>query len=127
MKESLSFAAGFSQEIRSRGEGKTTFKVMDFTKAKEVIKNYCEDDNGITASMGLQEDWACTSGCVFKDGKFQQVHDCAYLGSLWATPLLCIEKSDGSVRDLVMYTEVGRDDVQEDLSKCPDWWTGEHA
>lgn len=64
-------------------------KVFDWDAAATYIKM-----NNVTNAMaGLQEDWVCTAGHIFIDGK-PDMEDYTFLASTWATPVLTIGETD---------------------------------
>lgn len=58
-------------------------KVFDWEKAAELIKI----KNPQKVYAGLDEDWSCTAGVIFEDGKMKD-DGYAYLSSTWATPVI---------------------------------------
>lgn len=59
--------------------------VFDWDKAAILIKESgCQE-----ADAGLEGDWGCTAGTIFKDGA-PTTDDYTYLASTWATPQLAV-------------------------------------
>ena len=62
--------------------------MLDFEKAYRI----CEEHPSSTIYAGLAEDWGCTAGVIWKDGK--PFKDYCYLSSYWATPVVVVEGED---------------------------------
>lgn len=66
---------------------KDTTKVFDWNKAAQIIK----DRNVYSAAAGLDEDWGCTGGSIWYDGKpVAENNTYTFLASSWATPVLVL-------------------------------------
>lgn len=67
-------------------------KVFDWDKAARLIKQHQPQ----FASAGLSEDWSCTGGTIYADGRVIGIDEkddddfatYTYLASTWATPIL---------------------------------------
>lgn len=119
-RESLTFMQCFTIG-NSRCAGKETFKGMDFEKAKKIINE--RRDEIESAEMGLMEDWECTSGTVFLDGKFVEGNCRIFLESLWATPLLVLNFNDGNVQEIELFVEYNKNDREHPShASLPDDW-----
>lgn len=63
-------------------------KVFDWIKAAEIIR----DRKPQIASAGLRDDWGCTGGTIYQDGKPVPVDSTyTFLASTWATPEIDID------------------------------------
>lgn len=80
--------------------------VFDWDKAAELIK----ERQPIHASAGLAQDWKCTGGTIYQDGK-PDTESYTYLASTWATPELDM---DGEVVECFRMEDT-----------VPESWTGE--
>ena len=108
MKGHLGFVEGMSISalIPDAEDG---FKYLDWDKAKKV----CEQFPTATIIAGLLEDWDCTSGIIFKNGKYN-TKSYLYVSSRWATPYLDV---DGM--EIPCWTN---EDKYKSDSKRPKWW-----
>ena len=64
-------------------------RVFDWNAAATYIKLH----NIKEAMAGLEEDWFCTGGTIFENGK-PNLNCYTYLASTWATPVLTIGDTD---------------------------------
>jgi len=78
-----------AREARKNGQ---LGKRLDWDKVREIIK----ENNPGEIYAGLLEDWVCTSQCIYKNGRLQEWDGAAFVGSIWATPVICI---NGVVQD----------------------------
>lgn len=63
-------------------------RVFDWIRAAEIIKK----EKPKVAEAGLEEDWNCTAGYVWRDGKpVPKDETYTYLASRWATPILRLD------------------------------------
>lgn len=63
-------------------------KVFDWDRAATIIK----DRNASAADAGLEGDWECTGGAIWRDGGVVPADDTyTYLASTWASPLLLVD------------------------------------
>ena len=84
MDSAMAFAMG------SANRGKE-MRVFDWDKAARLIVEQKPE----IASAGLSEDWGCTGGTIYKDGRVNK-ESYTYLASIWATPAI---KLDGRFVD----------------------------
>lgn len=82
---------------------------LDWEKAAKI----CDVHKGCNISAGLMEDWYYTADEIF-DGE-NHVKGYPYVSSYWATPIVMVEKDDGTI--LLPCWKEGND------SDMPDWWT----
>lgn len=87
-KSELGFAEGFLG-IRAMASKGNRYKVFDWDKAANIIKDKLKNHPDLKAEAGLQGDWAFTGGVIFCDGKPTD-SSYTYLGSVWATPSLIL-------------------------------------
>jgi hypothetical protein len=80
--KSMGFAEGLFFGMGMKHDLSKT-KIFDWNKAAEYIK----ENNIQNAYAGLEGDWDCTSGCIFRDGAIDR-DGYHYLASTWATPTL---------------------------------------
>lgn len=66
-------------------------KVFDWDKAASIIHK----KKPTLAMAGLGEDWECTGGTIYEDGK-PDTSDYTYLASTWAIPELWLEYEEGN-------------------------------
>jgi len=60
-------------------------RVFDWAKAARLIREH----KPVSASAGLAEDWACTSGYIYNDkGPVDIDNNYTFLSSFWATPVI---------------------------------------
>lgn len=74
-----------SRAAAKRGENG---KVFDWDKAAKIIRERKPE----VVEAGLQEDWGNTAGEIFEDGEI--VENYTYLFSMWATPILRLNRSE---------------------------------
>lgn len=65
--------------------------IFDWDKAARLIKERKPE----CASAGLRDDWGCTGGTIYEDGK-PVMDDYTYLASTWAVPEL---NMDGDIME----------------------------
>ena len=61
-------------------------RIFDWERAASLIRKR----KPRIAEAGLDEDWSCTSGAIWEDGKPIRDENC-YLKSVWATPVLYLD------------------------------------
>lgn len=84
--------------------------------SNEIIKNYIKNnkENIKTISVGMQEDWYFTASTIYENNEYvdeykEDINDKKTLmvngisGSHWATPIMEIEKRDGSTEKIECY------------------------
>ena len=87
MVRSLGFAEGMligpSMPKYSGGS-----RVFDWIRAAQIIR----EKKPRTAEAGLEEDWSCTAGMIWENGKpVPKDETYTYLSSTWATPILMLD------------------------------------
>jgi hypothetical protein len=82
---SLGFAEGMARGLMGGFPPSDTPKMFDWDKAAQILAERRPE----SAAAGLAEDWGCTGGVIWDDGKPQK-DSSAYLSSVWATPVLVI-------------------------------------
>ena len=81
-KESMSFMDGFLVHHELADDG---IKYLNWAKAEKI----CLEHPEAHIKAGLLEDWDCTSGDIFRCGRW--VKDDVYTCSFWATPVLEVD------------------------------------
>lgn len=100
-KTELSFGEGF---VTSRGRlGGDKYKVFDWDKAAEIIKEAVKKDPKVVAEAGLQRDWEHTAGIIFEEGE-PVLYSYTYLRSNWAVPTLILTDTSGKETEIECYT-----------------------
>lgn len=105
-KSTLTFAEGFtkgasiSADAREKGN---KFMSFDWDKAALIIKERSKEHSDLVAEAGLQDDWSCTGGVIFEDGKPTNT-DYTYLKSNWATPTLILEWDGEEQKEIECFT-----------------------
>lgn len=75
--------SAYAMGMASRGNES---KVFDWDEAAKMIR----DSKCTDAAAGLDEDWGCTCGVIYRDGKPVK-DDYTFLASTWATPAIMID------------------------------------
>lgn len=119
-------------------------KFYNYELAKTIIQTFIDLDVLDSATLGLHEDWFWTAGTIFEEGKwvmelcsnkdleyayehrespFEKVHPLldkligGLGGSIWATPVLLINFTDGTDKTFECYYEKGEQLSPEELMK----------
>lgn len=91
MRKNVSYADGFTVLADKAATSTRGFKQFDWDKAARIIA----ERKPKTARAGLAEDWGCTSGRIWEDGKPVPEDDTyVYLSSNWATPILVLDDDE---------------------------------
>lgn len=92
--EHKDFIAGFFPRSQPIKESRT----LDWEKLREFIETFAAEDQIVSINAGLAEDWTYTNDLVWANGKYIDPIDVSsFFGqSVWATPSILVEYSDGS-------------------------------
>jgi len=89
---------------KNAANNNNNFKVFDWDKAAQIIKEMIIDHPDLIAEAGLQDDWEYTGGIIFEDG-YPTNDSYTYLYSIWAIPTLIISYSNEEQFEFECYTE----------------------
>lgn len=103
-------------------ELRTSFKELDFKKAREIIEEEKEKIDYVIG--GLAEDWEYTQGTIFMDGKYvnedEDRFESFFGTSYWATPAIEITYKDGTEKMIECYKGGSGKNTS-----IPNWWAKE--
>jgi hypothetical protein len=89
IKSEVGTASAFVYGMRSQGN---PFRVFDCNKAARIIRERSLEGTLKEARAGLQCDWECTGGAIFRDGSpVPSEETCTYLASAWDIPELFLD------------------------------------
>ena len=83
----------FGPDMQAKRSDSEDYKVFDWDKAAEIIKDKLKDHPDLVCEAGLQGDWEYTGGIIFEEGKPTN-ESYTFLCSNWATPTLVLEFGD---------------------------------
>lgn len=107
-EHSYSFADGFALGGIMQSKGN---KMMDWETVKELI----DSKEYTNISVGLAEDWNCTSAEIYNNGVIGHSDWCCFYGaSSWATPAVKLTTLDGK-------TELYECYVDGENASMPSW------